>query len=85
MIIRHAKTNRITGAILREQNSVLTVSTLLDGQFGLRDVCLGVPCLVSGGGVTKVLESELPAHEMVALSASAAVLKEAVQPLGLHA
>jgi L-lactate dehydrogenase len=73
---------RITAAILRGQNSVLTVSTMLDGEFGLRDVCLSVPCVVSGKGVEKVLVNTLPEAELAALSASAATLKRAVAELG---
>jgi L-lactate dehydrogenase len=73
---------RITGAVLRSQNSVLTVSVLLDGEYGLRDVCLGVPCIVSAKGVEKVLTAALPEHELAALHASAAVLKEAIDGLG---
>jgi L-lactate dehydrogenase len=74
---------RIAGAILREQNSVLTVSTLLDDEFGLQDVCLSVPCLVSGQGVERIIESTLPEREQAALSASAAVLQKATKELGL--
>ena len=72
---------RITGAILRGQRSVLTVSTLLAGEFGLRDVCLSVPVLVAAGGVEKVIESELPEEERKALHASAAVFRETARGL----
>jgi L-lactate dehydrogenase len=68
---------RIVSAILRGQRSVLTVSTLLDGEFGLRDVCLSVPCILSAGGVERIIESQLAAEEREALSASAAKLKQA--------
>jgi L-lactate dehydrogenase len=56
---------------------------LLDGEFGLRDVCLSVPCLVSGQGVARIIESTLPEREQAALFASAAVLQEATKELGL--
>ena len=46
---------KITASILRRQNSVLTVSTMLNGEFGLNDVCLSVPCVVSEEGVTRIL------------------------------
>lgn len=72
----------IAGAVLRGQNSVLTVSVLLEGEFGLRDVCLSVPCLVSGNGVHKILESKLEKGEMQALMNSAAVLENAIEQLG---
>lgn len=72
---------RITRAVLRGENSVLTVSARLEGEFGLRDVCLSVPCLVSGGGVERIIVGRLPEREAAALSASAAILKEAIGQL----
>ncbi len=73
---------RITGAILRGQNSVFTVSIMLEGEFGLRNVCLSVPCIVSARGVEKIIESPLPENELAALSSSAATLKQAIEQLG---
>lgn len=69
---------RIVGTILRGQRSVLTVSTQLNGEFGLHDVCLSVPSLLSSRGVDKIIESRLPKHEQELLENSAAVLKNAV-------
>ena len=68
---------RIVGAILRGQRTVLTVSTLLDGEYGLSDVCLSVPCIVTENGVERVLQVPLTAEEMNSLRASAEVLKQA--------
>ncbi|MFH0975948.1 MAG: L-lactate dehydrogenase [Spirochaetota bacterium] len=72
---------RISAAILRGQNSVLTVSAMLDGEFGLRNVCLGVPCIVSGKGVSRIVENNFPEHELAALHSSAAILSEAISQL----
>lgn len=72
---------RIVGAILRGQNSVLTVSTLVEGEFGLNDVCLSLPCMVSKEGAHTVLESNLSNDELKALKASAAVLKRAIRDI----
>ena len=73
---------RIIEAILRSQNSVLTVSVRLDGEFGLSDVCLSVPCIVSSQGVTTIINSRLPAEEQKALDNSAAILKKSIAELG---
>ena len=70
---------RTTGAILRAENSVLTVSVMLDGEFGLRDVCLSVPCVVSARGAQKIIEAPLPAGELAALYTSASILKQAAE------
>jgi len=72
---------RIAGAILRNQRSVLTVSTVLDGEYGLEDVCLSVPCIVSQQGVEQVMASNLSTKELKALSHSASVLRGAIAEL----
>jgi L-lactate dehydrogenase len=68
---------KITGAILRSQHSVLTVSTMLEGEFGINDVCLSVPAVVSENGVEKIIESPLLAKELELLKKSAEILRQA--------
>lgn len=72
---------KITGALLRNQHSVLTVSTMLNGEFGLNDVCLSVPCIVSDRGISKLIESPLNTRELELLAKSAEVLKSAIHSL----
>ena len=76
---------RITAAILRGESSLLTVSTRLDGEFGLQDVCLNVPCIVSWKGIEKIIVGKLPEAELEALAASAAILKDAIAQLRAEA
>jgi L-lactate dehydrogenase len=72
---------KITEAILRKQNSILPVSTLLTGEFGISDVCLSVPSIVSGKGVLKIVQTPFPEKELLALQRSADVLTQAVSTL----
>jgi L-lactate dehydrogenase len=72
---------KITASILRRQNSVLTVSAMLRGEFGLNDVCLSVPCVVSDKGIEKIIDSPLSPEEMVSLKHSASVLRTAIDSL----
>lgn len=72
---------RIVGAILRGQKSILTVSVRLDGEYGLKDVCLSVPCVVSAKGVERIVESDLAVDERALLQKSANVLKKALAQL----
>lgn len=69
---------RILGALLRGESSVLTVSTRVEGQYGLRGVCLSVPCVVGVRGVERVIESRLADDEQAALERSATVVREAM-------
>ena len=72
---------RIVGAILRNEHSVLTVSTLLEGEYGLKDVCLSVPCIVSQSGIERIIEWKLANEELRALRESASVLMERYREL----
>jgi L-lactate dehydrogenase len=72
---------RICEAILRDERSVLMVSTLMTGQYGLHNVSLSTPCIVGNCGVESVLELHLNDAEQKALEASAAVLKHAYATL----
>ena len=44
---------RVTKAILNDENSVLTVSAYLEGQYGQKDVYIGVPAVLNRGGFVK--------------------------------
>ncbi len=72
---------RIVGAILKDERSVLTVSVPLEGEYGLSNVSLGVPSIVSQRGVESVIEAHLSADEREALSNSALVLKNSIDEL----
>ncbi|MBN2291918.1 MAG: L-lactate dehydrogenase [Pirellulales bacterium] len=70
---------RIVGSILRNEQNVLPVSTMLDGEYGLHNVCLSVPCILSDNGVERVLESKLSEQEQQLLLRSADVLRKSIQ------
>lgn len=72
---------RIIEAIVRNQRSVLTVSTILDGEYGLSDVCLSVPSVISTLGVERIVVANLTAEEQEALSKSASIIKNAIAEL----
>ncbi|MDP4145970.1 MAG: L-lactate dehydrogenase [Bacillota bacterium] len=67
---------RIVEAILRDENSILTVSTLLEGQYGIDNIYMGVPSIVGSSGVKSILEVPLDKSELDELQKSAATLKD---------
>jgi L-lactate dehydrogenase len=69
---------RIVEAILRDQSTVLSVSSLVKGYYGLTDICLSLPTLVDRGGVERVLQLELNADELAALHRSAEILQTTI-------
>jgi L-lactate dehydrogenase len=76
-------TTRMIEAILRDQNTVVTASTRLEGQYGLRDVCLSVPVVLARPGVVRALEIPLADDERRALERSAGTLKDVIRNVGL--
>jgi L-lactate dehydrogenase len=69
---------RLTEAIVRNENAILTVSSLLKGEYGVEDVYIGVPCVVNHEGIREVLELDLDEDEATRFKHSAEVLREAV-------
>lgn len=74
---------RIIRAIFGDENSVLTVSSMLRGVYGQRDVYAGAPCIVSRKGIGEVIELTLDEEEQGKLNASCDKLREFYQGLGL--
>ena len=69
---------RIVAAILRDENSVLPVSTLINDYYSIHDVCLGIPSVVNRNGVERILKLDLSSAEQEQLRHSAQALKEVI-------
>ncbi|MCL4426386.1 MAG: L-lactate dehydrogenase [Firmicutes bacterium] len=72
---------RICEGIIRDENSILTVSSLIDGEYGIRDVCLSLPSVVNRTGRARTLAVSMTEEEDGALRNSARVLREAMEGL----
>jgi L-lactate dehydrogenase len=70
---------RICEAIIRDEESVLPVSTLMTGQFGIEGVCLSMPAIVGANGVDTLLPIPLDEKEQAALQESAATLRKVIE------
>jgi L-lactate dehydrogenase len=75
--------NHITESIIRNKNSVLPISSLLTGQYGLNDLYLSIPTIVNRFGAEQVLELELNQEEYKKLHQSADTLKSVLKELDL--
>lgn len=68
---------RIAKAILSDENSVLTVSTRLRGEYGCKkDVFIGNPCIINNGGAKRILELKLTPEEIDKLNNSCNILND---------
>ena len=78
-----AALTRIAGAILRNENVVLTVSSLAPESLGLGAVCLSLPSVINREGVSRVLHISLNDTEKQALQASAEILQQHLALAGI--
>lgn len=67
---------RIVKAILGDENSVLTVSAKLSGEYDTKDVFIGVPCIIGRNGVKEIVELDLTPQETQQFKRSASLLDE---------
>ena len=74
---------RIVESILRDQHSVLSVSNLVPGYYGIEDVYLSLPSVVGRSGVEKILPLNLDESELAALHRSAEVMQGYIRQLDL--
>ncbi|WP_437521508.1 L-lactate dehydrogenase [Sorangium sp. So ce726] len=75
-------TAKILEALLRDENRVLPVSSLLSGYRGIDDVCLSVPCIVNRSGVESRLPIPMSPEEEAGVRASADTIRKAIRSLG---
>lgn len=74
---------RITKAIFQDENSVLTVSSMLDGEFGEKNVTIGVPAVINRNGIKDILELNLNEDEMNKFKNSCETLRSFYSGLNL--
>ncbi|MFW6022246.1 MAG: L-lactate dehydrogenase [Halanaerobiaceae bacterium] len=72
---------RITESIFRDENTIMTVSTILDGQYDMEGVALSLPSIIGINGVEKVLTLGLNSEEEKKLQKAGSVLKDIIDDL----
>jgi malate dehydrogenase len=91
-IVKHLKTGsayyapsagavQMAEAIVRDQKRILPCSAWLQGEYGMKDLFLGVPCKLGGKGLEQVIEVELTADEKAALKKSADAVLDPMKAL----
>jgi malate dehydrogenase len=93
-IVKHLKTGsayyapssaavQMCEAIAKDQKRILPCAAWLQGEYGLRDLYLGVPCKLGRSGLEKIYEVELTADERTALEKSAEAVREPMRAVTL--
>ncbi len=93
-IVKHLKTGsayyapssaavQMCEAIAKDQKRILPCAVWLQGEYGMRDLFLGVPCKLGRSGLEKIYEVELTDEERKALEASAEAVREPMRAVKL--
>ena len=73
--------NKICDSILRDSNNIISVSTLMDGRYGISDVCLSLPAVIGSNGIVKEVSPKLTEAEVEKLQASAKALRTVIDQI----
>lgn len=76
-------TRKICESVLRNANAVMTVSGMINGLYGINDVCLSVPFVINAKGLSYPITPPLTEKEKIQLNASADSLKEVIASLDI--
>src|ERR671912_795456 len=73
----------IVEAILRDTKSVIPVSTLLEGEYGASDLCIGVPAVIGLDGLERIIELSLNEDERKIFDKGVVDVQQALQSIGI--
>mgnify|MGYP004448893697 FL=1 len=74
-------TAALVEALNYENDSVMSISTYLDGEYGIKDICLSIPVLVNSKGLTSHIEAPITDEEVAKLRHSADCLRAVIDQL----
>ena len=66
-----ASVSYLVDSILNDKKKIIPCSVYLDGQYGLRDICIGVPCIIGKKGIEEIIDLNLNSSEKNKLNESA--------------
>lgn len=76
-----AATFEIVKAVFNNTNDTMVVSAYLKGEYGLKDIYIGVPCAIGKNGINNILELKLSEEERLSFSKSAEAIKSSIELL----
>lgn len=79
-----ASTVQLVKSLVADTQTILPLSTYLDGEYGAKNLCAGVLCKVGGNGLQEIVELPLPEEEMKVLSEKLASLDKTYEALNVR-
>jgi len=71
----------IVECIIRDKKMETLASVYLNGEYGMKDICIGVPVIIGRNGVEKIIEMKLKPEEINALKKSGSLIKENIEKI----
>ncbi len=71
-------------SIVRDEKKQLPICAYLNGEYGLNELCIGVPCILGKNGIEKIVELELSADEKTIMRKCAEEIKQGIKELNLQ-
>ena len=71
-----AASAQVVAAVIGDQKKLISCSALLDGEYGEKDICIGVPCILGKNGIEKIVEFDLNAEEKDLFKKSAEAVRK---------
>ncbi len=76
-----ASASEVVEAIIHDQKAVIPCSALLEGEYGEKDLCIGVPCVLGKNGIERIIELDLDEDEKALFAKSAAAVHKTNEAL----
>ncbi len=76
-----AATAEVVEAIIHDQKAIIPCSALVEGEYGEKDLCIGVPCVLGKGGIERIIELDLTSEEKELFAKSAAAVHKTNEAL----
>jgi len=74
----------VVDSILNNQNRIIPSSVYLEGEYGVNDICIGVPCIIGKQGIVEIVELDLNQEEKSLFSNSVDAVRKMNESLGEH-
>ncbi|MCX5699080.1 MAG: malate dehydrogenase [Candidatus Omnitrophica bacterium] len=71
----------IVKTIVKDEKRTIGLCSYLNGQYGIKDSCIGVPCRIGKNGIEQIMELDLSAGQLAQLAKSAAAVAQATAKL----
>jgi len=78
-----AAATEMVEAILKDKKKILPCAVCLQGEYGIKDLFVGVPCKLGSNGLEQIIEIKLTPEEQAALRKSADAVAELVKVIGV--